>query len=108
MTTLGQPYRRRKQIDAGEWELAPEDVLFELDPRPWLRPKAHPEHFPEQNRTAHKEGKGWKFRPRRGYEQDIERYNFAKAPCGRTDKHWAHSTAKVAYCNGIPRWAIQR
>lgn len=103
MTTMGRPYRRRKQIDAGEWELAPEDVVIELDPRPWLKPDGHSEYFPEQNRTAQKEGEGWKFKPRKGYEPAIEKYSFAEAPCGRTDEHWPHSTAKVPYCNGIPR-----
>lgn len=103
MTTMGKPYRRRKQIDASEWELAPDDVVFELDPRPWLRPGAHPEHHPVQNRTAHREGKGWDFRPRNGYEESIEKYGFRHAVCGRTDVHWAHSGAELPYCNGFPR-----
>lgn len=103
MTTMGRPYRRRKQIDAGEWELAPEDVVIELDPRPWLRPGGHPDYHPLDNRTAHKEGMDWKFRPRKGYEPAIEKYGFTKASCGRTDKHWPHGGAEVPYCNGIPR-----
>ena len=103
MTTMGLPYRRRKQIDAGEWELAPDDVVFELDPRPWLRPGGHPEHHPLDNRTAHKVGEGWEFKPRSGYEPSIEKYGFRESACGRTDSHWAHSSPQIAYCNGLPR-----
>ena len=103
MTTMGRPYRRRRQIDAGEWELAPDDVVFELDPRPWLRPGGHPEHHPLDNRTAHKVGEGWEFKPRSGYEPSIERYGFRESACGRTDSHWAHSSPQIAYCNGLPR-----
>lgn len=101
--SMAQPYRRRAAvaIPAGEWEESTEEITIEHDGLPWLRPGAHMDNHPRENRTAHDEGDGWEFKPRRFYEQDIEKYGFERAACGRTDFHWPHSNRSIAYCSGL-------
>lgn len=97
-------YRRRCAVPPGEWEIYDGPVTMELAHRPWLRPGGDPSAHPAYNRSPHRETPEWTFAPGKGYEQDIEKYGFRYAPCGRTAEHFPHSALDgTGYCNGVPR-----
>jgi len=104
LTSMGDKVYRRKVYatgGAGEWEPVDVQVTIELDVRPWLFPGKHPEDWPVRNRRAQDETGDMEWHPRGGYEQDITRYGFSRALCGRTDHHWPHASAAFPYCNGM-------
>lgn len=102
LNNMGMPFRRRKAIDAGDWEPAGEELTIDLQPRPWLRPGGHPTSYPQENRSHHRETREWTFDPEPAYEQSLERYGYKTAVCGRTGDHWPHGSADLPYCNGVP------